>query len=59
MTVYWNWSKQESCRGIKMEIELIILGALFLIRCIMDYAEFRGELRDMQKDEDQENEKEG
>lgn len=42
-----------------MEIELIVLGLLFLLRCIMDYAEFRGELRDMHKNEDQENEKEG
>lgn len=36
-----------------MEIELILLGILFLLRCIMDYAEFREELRDMHKDDEE------
>lgn len=36
-----------------MEIELIILGALFLLRCIMDYAEDREELRDMHQDDEE------
>ena len=58
MTAYWDWSKQTSCRGIKMEIELIILGILFLLRCIMDYAEFRDDLRDMHQDDEEESEEE-
>lgn len=41
-----------------MEIELIILGILFLLRCIMDYAEFRDDLRDMHRGEDKDDEKE-
>lgn len=39
-------------KGAKMEIELIILGFLFLFKCFMDYAEYREELRDMDKEED-------
>lgn len=39
-----------------MEIELIILGALFLLRCIMDYAEFREDLRDMHQDDEEDTE---
>ena len=41
-----------------MEIELIILGILFLLRCIMDYAEFRDDLRDMHQDDEEESEEE-
>lgn len=41
-----------------MEIELIILGILFLLRCIMDYVEFRDDLRDMRRGEDKDDEKE-
>ena len=41
-----------------MEIELIILGILFLLRCIMDNAEFRDDLRDMRRGEDKDDEKE-
>lgn len=35
-----------------METELILLGILFLIMCVMDYAEWREELRDMHNDDD-------
>lgn len=41
-----------------MEIELIILGILLLLRCIIDYAEFRDDLRDMRRGEDKKDEKE-
>ena len=37
-----------------MRTELIILGILFLIGCIIDYKQFKDELRDMQQEDGEE-----
>lgn len=36
-----------------MQTELIILGILFLIGCIIDYKQFKDELRDMSQEEEE------
>lgn len=36
-----------------MQTELIILGILFLIGCIIDFLQFKDELRDMSQEEEE------
>lgn len=36
-----------------MRTELIILGILFLIGCIIDFLQFKDELRDMHREEEE------
>lgn len=49
-----RWSKMPYLRrGSSMRTELIILGILFLIGCIIDYKQFKDELRDMSQEEEE------
>ena len=36
-----------------MDIQLLLLGGLFLLSCIMDYIEVRDEIRDQQQEEEE------
>lgn len=40
-----------------MDIQLLLLGVLFLLSCIMDYTEFKDEIRDQQQEEEEEEDK--
>lgn len=39
---------------VEMTTELIVLGVLFILMCIMDYLEFKDEIKDMKQDDEEE-----